>query len=113
MASTIKITMLICILLTTLPGCLKVYKKDIRQGNHVTQEMLAQLRPNMTKLQVQNIMGTPALIPVFNLSRWDYYYFFKPGDNSEITEKKLSLYFRNDQLVNYSGDWQVANLPRR
>ena len=36
-----------------------VYKIAIPQGNIITQEMVDQLRPGMTKRQVIFVMGTP------------------------------------------------------
>ena len=105
---------LVCIALfiTLFPGC-SIYKKDIRQGNQVTQENINKLRSGMSKDQVQDIMGSPALIPIINLSPWDYYYSFKPGDNGRLEEKSFSLYFKQNKLRYYSGDWQPAHLKRK
>ena len=36
-----------------------VYKISITQGNIITQDMIDQLRPGMTKRQVVFVMGTP------------------------------------------------------
>ncbi|MEQ8954529.1 MAG: outer membrane protein assembly factor BamE, partial [Gammaproteobacteria bacterium] len=36
-----------------------VYKISIVQGNVITQEMVDQLRPGMTKRQVMFVMGSP------------------------------------------------------
>ena len=50
-----------------LPGCgympsvptLQPHKIDIQQGNVITQDMLAQLAPEMDKKKVKFIMGSP------------------------------------------------------
>src|SRR5262245_55674032 len=38
---------------------LKPYRMEIQQGNYVTQEMVAQLKPGLTRDQVRFVMGTP------------------------------------------------------
>lgn len=48
------------------------YKIEIVQGNVVTREQLAQLRPGMTRDQVRDILGAPMLADVFHVDRWDY-----------------------------------------
>ncbi len=49
-----------------------VYRIDIPQGNVITQEMVDQLQPGMTKRQVRFVMGTPLVVDTFNQERWDY-----------------------------------------
>ena len=48
------------------------YKVEIVQGNVVTREQLALLRPGMTRDQVRDILGAPLLTDVFHADRWDY-----------------------------------------
>ena len=63
-----KILVLICAVLVlsscSFPG---VYRIDIPQGNIITQEMVDQLRPGLTKRQVNFIMGTPLIRDTFDL----------------------------------------------
>ncbi|MGZ8214761.1 MAG: outer membrane protein assembly factor BamE, partial [Methylosarcina sp.] len=49
-------------ILNKLPG---VYTVNVQQGNIIDQEMIDQLRPNMTKRQVLYIMGSPMLKNTF------------------------------------------------
>lgn len=67
--------------LLALAGCSfpGVYKIDIQQGNVVTQDMIDQLRPGMTRRQVRFIMGNPLIQDTFNTNRWDYLYSLQPG----------------------------------
>lgn len=60
--------------LTVVSGCsyVGVYKRDIPQGNLVTQEMVSQLQPGMTQEQVVYVMGRPLLEAPFDASQWDY-----------------------------------------
>jgi outer membrane protein assembly factor BamE len=41
------------------PSFINEYKIDIQQGNVLTQEMVAQLKPGQTREQVRFILGTP------------------------------------------------------
>ncbi len=94
--------------LLALAGCSfpGVYKIDIQQGNVVTQDMIDQLRPGMTRKQVRFIMGNPLLIDTFHANRWDYLYSLQPG-GGERQQERISLLFNgNDQLVSLSGDFK-------
>jgi outer membrane protein assembly factor BamE len=69
-----------------------VYRIDIQQGNLVTQEQLAKVKPGMSRLEVRNILGTPLLQDVFNGNRWDYAY-----SDDRNTDKKLNPFGRERQ----------------
>jgi len=93
--------------LLALAGCSfpGVYKIDIQQGNVVTQDMIDQLRPGMTRRQVRFIMGNPLLQDTFNTNRWDYLYTLQPG-GGQRQQERMSVFFNDsDQLVNLSGDF--------
>jgi len=63
-----------------LTGCFPgVYKIDIQQGNVVTQDMIDELRPGMSKAQVRYIMGNPLITDTFHARRWDYLYSLQTG----------------------------------
>jgi len=89
-----------------------LYKHDVRQGNYVTQAIVDQLQPGQSKAEVQRIMGTPILAPIFKLEQLQYDYYFKPGIKGKKEHKTLRLYFENNKLASYSGDWYIANLPK-
>lgn len=72
---------------------LNPFRIDIRQGNLVTQEMAAQLKAGMTRDQVRFVLGTPMLSDVFHPDRWDYLYYFKPGNQPEdLQQRRLVVY---------------------
>lgn len=81
-----------------------VYKISIPQGNIITQEMVDQLRPGMTKRQVIFVMGTPLVRDPFHQDRWDYVYNFQPGGGVRGQER-LSVFFVEDALTNFTGDF--------
>jgi len=91
-----------------LAGCFPgVYKIDIQQGNVVTQDMIDELRPGMSKAQVRYIMGNPLITDTFHARRWDYLYSLQTG-NGEKSQKRMSLYFNDgDQLIAVSGDFRL------
>ena len=62
------------------------YRIDIRQGNYITQEMVAQLKPGMTRDQVRFILGTPLVVDPFHKNRWDYVHRLERG--GKLTEQR-------------------------
>ena len=86
----------------SFPG---VYKLDVQQGNVVTQDMVNQLKPGMSKRQVRYIMGTPLLVDSFDPDRWDYFYSLKNHED-EYSHERLTLRFSNDQLMGLEGNFR-------
>lgn len=86
---------------------LSPYRIDVRQGNFVTQEMVAKLRPGMSKDQVRFVLGTPLVTDIFHADRWDYVYRFQPG-NGEVQQRRLIVYFVDDKLARVGGDVVAA-----
>ncbi|MBS7662044.1 outer membrane protein assembly factor BamE [Pseudomonas lalucatii] len=93
--------------LFALAGCSfpGVYKIDIQQGNVVTQDMIDQLRPGMTRRQVRFIMGNPLLTDTFHANRWDYLYSIQPGGGQRLQERVSLVFDGSDQLVGLAGDF--------
>lgn len=87
-----------------------VYKIGIPQGNIITQEMVDQLRPGMTKRQVIFVMGTPLVRDPFNQDRWDYIYSFQPG-GGERGQESVSVFFEDDALIRFAGDFTPSADP--
>jgi outer membrane protein assembly factor BamE len=79
------------------------YRIDIRQGNYITQEMVAQLKPGMTRDQVRFILGTPLVADIFHAARWDYIYSFKPG-RGEVQLRRFAVFFTDNKLARVAGD---------
>lgn len=103
----------LAIALILLAGCqyLKfpgVYKMNIQQGNIITQDMVNQLEPGMTKRQVRYVMGNPLIQDTFNPDRWDYFYSLTDA-RQNFTKERMTIYFENDQLVGFNGDYLPGN----
>ena len=88
-----------------VPRPISEYKIDIQQGNVLTQDMVAQLKPGLTKDQVRFILGTPVLMDMFHSNRWDYVYRLQKGSTGEVEMRKFSTFFdASDRLVRVGGD---------
>lgn len=80
-----------------------IYRPEVQQGNVVTQEMTDQLKIGMSRRQVRFILGTPLIEDPFNQDRWDYYYS-RLSRNRGLEQRRLSVFFKDDALVEIRGD---------
>ena len=87
-----------------LTSMFKPYRADVIQGNFVSREMAAELKPGMTKEQVQAILGTPLLETVFNQDRWEYVFSLRQGYHAPIV-RRFTVYFDKDgKMLRADGD---------
>jgi outer membrane protein assembly factor BamE len=91
-----------CNAVPRIPG-ITPYRMEIQQGNFVSQEMVAQLKPGMTKEQVRFILGTPMVTDIFHSDRWDYVYW-RESSTGARESRKLTVLFENGQLARLDGD---------
>ena len=92
-----------------LSGCSSwVYKYDINQGNYLNQQDVNKLRINMTKEQVQYVLGTPVVENPFKSDKWHYVYTSKSGKTDLTTRKELIVNFNGDVLTAISGDFEQS-----
>ncbi|MGE0371479.1 MAG: outer membrane protein assembly factor BamE [Gammaproteobacteria bacterium] len=85
-----------CLILMTL-SC-TMHRVEIQQGNVITPEMVAQLKPGMTRQQVQFVMGTASIMDPFHPNRWDYMYILRIGEEN-AERRHVTVYFDGDQLL--------------
>ncbi len=86
----------------TLPS-LTAYRIDIQQGNVVTQDMVAKLKPGMTRSQVRFVLGTPLVTDIFHPDRWDYVYRLEKGGRL-VEQRQIVAIFSGDKLLRIEGD---------
>lgn len=87
-----------------LSGCNLVYKIDIQQGNVLTQSMVDELRPGMSKRQVSLVLGTAAIESPFHQNTWEYVNtYHRRGER--IQRKVLTLEFEDNRLIQIEGDY--------
>jgi outer membrane protein assembly factor BamE len=79
------------------------YKIDIIQGNFVSKEMVAALKPGMTKDQVGEVLGTPLLVSVFHADRWDYVFSIR-RQGVEPQSRRLTVFFKGDVMQRFESD---------
>ena len=79
------------------------YRMDIVQGNFVSREQAAALRPGMSRVQVREVLGTPLLTSVFHADRWDYVFTFR-RQGVEPQSRKLTVFFKGDLLERVESD---------
>lgn len=89
-----------------IPG-ITPYKIEIQQGNYISQELVSQLKPGMSKDQVRFILGTPLLTDIFHAERWDYVYW-REASSGKRESRKLALFFEAGKLVRIDGDAATA-----
>lgn len=86
------------------------HKIDIQQGNLVTQDMRARIKPGMNEAQVKAALGAPLLIDLYHPNRWDYVYRLEQG--GKVTEnQRLTLYFENGVLARIDDATPLALPP--
>jgi outer membrane protein assembly factor BamE len=82
----------------SLLGLITPYRIDIVQGNVVTKEQLALVRPGMSRVQVRDVLGSPLLTDVFHADRWDYVFTIKrPGTQPQ--QRSIVVHFENDRMA--------------
>ncbi|NBQ87467.1 MAG: outer membrane protein assembly factor BamE [Betaproteobacteria bacterium] len=79
------------------------YRIEIVQGNFVSSEQVAALKPGMTRLQVRDLLGSPLLTSVFHGDRWDYAFTIR-RTGTEPQRRHLSVFFKGDLLERHEGD---------
>jgi outer membrane protein assembly factor BamE len=87
----------------------RLHKVTIQQGNVITQRMIDQLEPGLTRSQVAYIMGEPIYRNSFDDSRWNYIYSIEiPGAYKE--QKRLTIYFDGDVMTHFDGDYTPTQI---
>lgn len=74
------------------------YRIEIVQGNVVTQEQAARVRPGLTRAQVRDILGTPLLADPFHADRWDYLFTLR-RDGTPNQRRSVIVHFKGDALT--------------
>ncbi len=99
-----------CSTVPTVPG-VPPYRIEIQQGNYVSQEMVAQLKPGMSREQVRFILGTPLVTDIFHADRWDYIYYRELPDRRR-EQRRISVHFADGKLARVTGDVVPADPAR-
>lgn len=73
-------------------------RREVQQGNLLTEHKIKRLKTGMSKEDVSILLGNSLLSPAFNNNRWDYAYTWRKGTDP-LTVKYVSLFFNQGRLV--------------
>ncbi len=104
MALRATLVVLACLALT---ACFTTYKVDVQQGNYIDPELIARLKPGMTRSQVRFLLGTPLLADPFHPNRWDYLFLDRRRGRLK-EERRLTWWFEGDKLARAVTDMPEA-----
>ena len=94
------------------------YKPDIIQGNVVTTEQIALVKPGMTRAQVRDALGSPLITDPFHGDRWDYVFTLR-RQGFDDQERSFVVLFEKDVVLKIdaptlpSEDEFVASISRK
>ena len=94
-------------------GCSKfsMHRVDVVQGNYIEQTRLENLKPGMTKQEVQLLLGTPLVMDVYDPDIWYYVFFQSDSDGVVKKERKIKIHFdQNGRYQLLEGD-VTPNVP--
>jgi LPS-assembly protein len=75
----------------------KPYKTPIEQGMLLDIDNLNKVVPGLSKEQVRFLLGTPSIIDLFHVDRWDYLYYERT-ENGFTEPKRITVVFKNEKV---------------
>ncbi len=78
-------------------GVLTPYRVEVVQGNVLTKEMVARVKPGMPKAQVRDLLGSPLLTDIFHDNRWDYAFSIR-RQGAPAQARHVIAWFEGEQL---------------
>jgi outer membrane protein assembly factor BamE len=78
-------------------GPITPYRVDVMQGNVITKELAANVKPGMTRDQVRDVLGSPLLTSAFHADRWDYVFTMRRA-GTEPQRRSVVAFFKGDVL---------------
>jgi outer membrane protein assembly factor BamE len=78
-------------------GLITPYRIDIMQGNVVTKELAAMVKPGMSREQVRDLLGSPLLTSAFHADRWDYVFTLR-RQGVEPQRRSIVAWFKDNKL---------------
>ena len=78
-------------------GAITPYRVDVMQGNVITKELAANVKPGMTREQVRDTLGSPLLTSAFHADRWDYVFTIRRR-GVDPQSRSVVAFFKGDVL---------------
>jgi outer membrane protein assembly factor BamE len=76
-------------------GVITPYKIEVVQGNVITSEQAAAIKPGMNRAQVRDVLGSPLVADVFHNDRWDYVFTIR-RQGTEPQSRRVVVRFKAD-----------------
>lgn len=86
-----------------ITGCHLIFHPDIEQGNLIKPEQVATLHTGMTRQQVEQLLGHPVMVNMYQDHHLIYVYTLVPG-RGQVVKKQLIIDLINNQVVGYHTD---------
>jgi outer membrane protein assembly factor BamE len=109
-----------CSSVPSLPsiGGFGIYRVDVVQGNFISQETAALIRPGLSRAEVRDILGTPLVASALHANRWDYA-FTLIRDGNLTQQYRYTVFFNGERVSRTEGtdlppekDFVAAIAPR-
>jgi len=88
---------------TRIAAMVTPYKTDIVQGNVITREQMALIKPGMQRAQVRDILGTALLVSIFHADRWDYVFTIRQ-QGSQSQSRRVTVFFKDGVVERSEAD---------
>jgi outer membrane protein assembly factor BamE len=81
----------------SLLGVVTPYRMEVVQGNVVTKEQAALVRPGASRAQVRDALGSPLVTDLFHADRWDYVFTIR-RQGTDPQRRVVTALFEGDVL---------------
>jgi outer membrane protein assembly factor BamE len=78
-------------------GVVTPYRVEVVQGNVITREQAALIKPGMSRAQVRDVFGSPLLADVFHADRWDYVFTIR-RQGAEPQLRRIVVLFDGERV---------------
>jgi len=78
-------------------GIITPYRLEVVQGNVITREQAALVKPGMTRAQIRDVLGSPLLMDPFHTDRWDYVFTIR-RQGAQPQARQVVVRFNGDIL---------------
>jgi outer membrane protein assembly factor BamE len=82
------------------------YRVEVVQGNVVTREQIAAVKPGTPRSRVRDVLGSPLIADAFHADRWDYVFVIR-RQGTEPQQRSVVVLFENDVVKSV----QAPDLP--
>jgi outer membrane protein assembly factor BamE len=89
-------------------GVITPYRVEVVQGNVITREQVALVKPGMSHTQVRDLLGSPLLTDIFHADRWDYVFTIQ-RQGAEPQLRRIVAFFSGDRLERLDADGELPS----